>query len=170
MSRLRPHVGLILALALLVAAAVRPVRQAATFERTRTAAIEEVENLRLAVERRWSEYGSWPTPAAPGQIPLEVAAAFPGDSVLGGDGYTMQWRTMPYVSSTDEPIEDLPAEAVAAVDSIPTTTTETTAAAGLIALESADNRLLAALLEEFREDGAFLTNSTWSLVVAPPAG
>ena len=169
MGRITPHLGLVLALGLLVAAGVRPIRQASSFERTRDAAVAEVQNLRLAVERRWGEYGSWPAPGALGEIPLEVASAFPGDSILGGDGYSIRWHTVRYVSFTDEPIQDLPAEAVAAVDSIPTSVEEGTAESGLIALHSADPRLLAALLDEFRDDGSFVTDSTWSLVVPPPS-
>ncbi|MEM7416987.1 MAG: hypothetical protein AAF389_15875 [Gemmatimonadota bacterium] len=168
MGRITPHLGLVLALGLLVAAAVRPVRQASSFERTRDAAVGEVQNLRLAVERRWGEYSSWPTPGALGEIPLEVAAAFPGDSILGGDGYRIRWHTVRYVSFSDEPIQDLPPEAIAAVDSIPTSVEEGTAESGLITLHSADPRLLAALLDEFRGDGSFVADSTWSLVVPPP--
>lgn len=168
MGRITGNLGLIVATGLLIFAAIQPMRRAAAFEEVRATAIAEVANLKGAAERRIQEYSNWPTPAGPGAIPLEVGAAFPGDSLLGGESYTMTWSLVELVGTEADPIDDLPAEAIAVLDSIPQSLTEVVRTAGMISVTSQDERLLAALLADFGSSGAFVTDTVWALVLPPP--
>ena len=169
MSRITRNLGLILAVALFVFAAIRPVRKAAAFEEARAALVADIEALRVAAERRVAEYDAWPTESAPGAIPPEVVAAFPGDSSLSGDGYTVEWSVLGFVTTVEqrEPT-DLPAEAVGVIDSLPAMLVSTVRPSGLINVRASDPRILGALLDDYREEGAFVRDSVWSLVLPPP--
>lgn len=157
-----------IAVLILVFAAVRPVRRAADFEARKVRALDQVGALRGAAVQRRADSGAWPTPSAAGRIPPEVLGAFPGDSTLAGDGYSIEWATLGFVTSTEEAdTQVLPPEAIGMVDSLPPVLVETIDTAGMILVRSADPGILAALLEAYRGDGAFVRDSTWSLVVPP---
>ncbi len=168
MEGIRRYLSLIVAIGLLIAAAVRPVQKAADYEARRSRASAQVEALRRAAMQRRVDNGVWPTPSSAGEIPPEVLGAFPGDSVMAGEGYTLEWDLIGLVASSEAPpAVELPPQAIGVVDSLPPIVVEVVDRSGVIHVRSDDPRILAALLDEYRGAGAFVRDSTWSLVVPP---
>lgn len=170
-----------LALLSLVFAALLPTYRARRFDRMAEDAIQDVATLRDATERARELNGAWPPAAPAGEVPEGAAGAFP-DSVLGGQGYTLEWRLLdrveyvltpvvvppiPILDPDEEPDpgalepDDPPA------DSAAFRRVATVHDMGVIVVHASDERLLAALLAHHGADDSFVRDTTWTLVIPP---
>ncbi len=170
-----------LALMALVLAALLPTARARSFDRLVESAVTDIEALRQATTVTRSSAGAWPPAVAPGDIPEGAAAAFPGDSALARDGYTLQWRLWerveevlapprPPTPPVLDPDEDPPVGGLIAADAPPDSAAaevvEVVHREGAIVVHSPRTLLLAALLRHFGGDVSFVQDTTWTLLVS----
>jgi hypothetical protein len=127
----------------------------------------EVETLRSAALGVLSQTGAWPTAGEPGGIPIEVSGAFPSDSLLAGDEYTLQWTRWEVVDQVEAPssITQLPADADAPPDTVGPIFVPVVRTVGGIVVHSGEDELLAELLTRYGRTVSFVRDTTWTLVV-----
>ena len=92
-----------LAILSLVSAFFYPTLRSKAFSDRVDSTANEVETLRRAALGVLSQTGAWPTSGEPGRIPLEVSGAFPSDSLLSRDEYTLQWTLWEVVDQVEAP-------------------------------------------------------------------
>lgn len=175
-----------LAVVALVLAAILPTYRARALDRGVESATADVDALRLAAIRSRSATGAWPAAAAPGIVPEGAAAAFPGDSALARDGYTLEWRlwerveevpapprpqTAPVLDADEQPPAGGLVSADAPPDSAAAEVVEVVRTEGAIVVHSSRQLLLAALLRHFGSDVSFVADTMWTLLVSgEPSG
>ncbi|MBT8487804.1 MAG: hypothetical protein HKN72_15230 [Gemmatimonadetes bacterium] len=170
-----------LAVVTLLLAAILPTLRARAFDRVIESAVADVDALRLAAIRSSSATGAWPAAAAPGIVPLGAAAAFPGDSALARDGYTLEWRlwerveevpapprpeTPPVLDADEEPPVGGLVSTDAPPDSALAEVIEVVHQEGAIVVHSSRQLLLVALLRHFGSDVSFVADTMWTLLVS----
>lgn len=139
---------------------------ASTVER----AVNDVDALAIATRGIYERTGEWPPAGRPGEIPEGTRGAFPQDSTLTRDGYSLQWlllesavRVPTALSTVISPDEtgDLP-------ESVDLPTEIEVRILGRVVLNSADDALLAEMLARYGADRSFVRDSTWTLVLPSP--
>lgn len=170
-----------LAVIALVLAALLPTYRARAFDGLVASAVGDVDALRQATVQSRSATGSWPAAASPGLVPEGARAAFPGDSGLARDAYTLEWRLWERVEGVPAPPrppsppvldddEQPPAGGLVAADAPPDSAAfevvEVVRTEGAIVVHSSRTPLLTALLRHFGGDVSFVRDTTWMLVVS----
>ena len=175
-----------LAVVALVLAAILPTYRGRALDRVVESATADVDALRLAVIRSRSATGAWPAAAAPGIVPEGAAGAFPGDSALARDGYTLEWRlwerieevpapprpqAAPALDADEQPRAGGLVSADAPPDSAAAGVVEVVQKEGAIVVHASRQLLLAALLRHFGGDVSFVADTMWTLLVSgEPSG
>lgn len=144
-----------------------PWFSARAFTTTLDGALNDVEALRSVVTGIYDRTGAWPPPAGPGEIPEGTRGAFPQDTSLIRDGYSLQWLLLESTVRVPAPLSSIfiPDDADEAPDSVAPPTTFEVRSLGRIVLHSADDALLAELLDRHGRDQSFVRDSTWTLVL-----
>lgn len=184
LRRVGPEDALIgLSLLSMVFAALLPTYRARAFDRLVEDVTRDVEALRAAATVQREANGRWPPTSERGRIPLGVSGAFSGDTTLSRDDYALQWRlwdrveyvpapprpaTTIVVDEDEEPVDptqaasgDLPPDSVG-----PQRMPVVRNMAGVV-VHSANESLLAELLERYGTDVSFARDSSWTLIVEP---
>lgn len=123
-------------------------------------AVADVEALEAAARSVRDDQGRWPAPAPPGEAPPELAGGVfeRGDYVLGWtswdvvDSVAVQ-PDLGMVSPDDVP-EDVGPRMAPVVRRV-----------GAVTVHSGDEGLLAELLERYADEGAFVIDTLWLLVL-----
>ncbi len=152
----------------LLAALLYPTFTATRFRGLVADTVDEIETLRSGAQGIFSRSGSWPPAEAVGGIPLGLAGAFPGDSTLTRQDYTLQWSLLDIVEQVEAPrsAEELVADAPP--DSVGPTFVSSVRGVGRIVVHSGRSELLAELLHHFGAAVSFVRDTTWTLVVTEP--
>lgn len=158
---------LIVAGALTLAAALAvPLLRARAFDATLDQAVLDVDVLEGGARGIFDRSGEWPTDTGIGEIPQGLHGAFPADTTLARDSYSLQWRVLESADRVAAPAAaPLPEDADAAPDSVPTATVYEIRTLGRILLHSSDDELLAELLSHYGNERSFVRDSTWTLVI-----
>lgn len=187
MNRIQAGDALIgLAVVALLLAALLPSYRARAFDRTVEAAVSDVETLRTGAAQARNLNGRWPDATPAGLAPPGVSGAFPGDSALVRDGYTLEWRLWNRVENAPAPPRpaappvldedeqppptgggrpgDAPPDS-AAVEMI-----KVVRPGGAVVVHSGRALLLAELLRRYGSDVSFVRDTTWTLLLNGAAG
>lgn len=169
-----------LALMALVLAALLPTARARSFDQLVESALSDIDAMRQATTVTRSSTGALPAAVAPGAIPEGAAAAFPGDSALARDGYTLEWRLWerveevlapprPPTPPVLDPDEEPPVGGLIAADAPPDSAAaelvQVVHTEGAIVVHSSRTLLRAALLRHYGSDISFVQDTTWTLLV-----
>ena len=156
----------------LLLAAAMPTLRARSFNALVDQAAGEISTLRAASEQHFASTSQWPTPGDFGEIPPEVATAFPGRTSLTHDEYSLRWRVLEMLEQRDEDPESnpIPADADATPDSVGPNQVSVPIGIGGIVLRSGDDELLAELLARYGAQASFVRDSTLTLVVGVTPG
>jgi hypothetical protein len=162
---------ILLAVLTLGAALTYPALRARAFRVQLQDAVADVETMSAAARQRFASDASWPTPSAPGVIPREVAGAFPRDTALTRDGYTLQWRRWEVVEEVEgPPLLVGPDDADAPPDSVGPRLISVARPIGGVVVHSGSTQLLAELLRRYGTAESFVRDTLWTLVVDTLAG
>lgn len=152
------------AISLLLALAY-PTLNARTFRGLVQDAVAQIETTRVGAVNARTELGVWPASGAPGEIPAELRAAFPADSTLAREGYTLQWSRWEIVEKVEAPRSDDAPPVDAAPASAAPQLVDAVRDVGAITLHSGNDALLAELLGHYGAEHSFVHDTTWTLVV-----
>jgi hypothetical protein len=144
-----------------------PALRARSFRNLVDAAASDVEGLRDAARSTRQTTGRWPPPTSMGIAPPALSAAFPGDSAFVRPGYTLEWSGLSVVEYVEVPVAPTPSAPGddAPPDSVAPEVEAVVRDIGAIVVHSADEDLLASLLDRFGSDASYVRGSTWTLVV-----
>lgn len=159
-----------LALVAVVVALAYPTLRARSFTRTLNNASARVDAIVTAAVRRHRDSGAWPEPAPPGEPPEELRGMIPDELGFRADDYLLEWSRWDVVDYIEIP----PTVAESAVDAPPDTVAPerrpTVRTVGGVLLHSGDVRLLGELLGRYRDRGAFVRDTVWTLVLSGSDG
>jgi hypothetical protein len=156
-----------LAAVILILAFAAPTMRARQFQNLLGTATADIETLRTSALGSFSASGEWPAPGGAGVIPPEVAAAFPGDSLLVRDEYWLQWSVFEVVEQVEAAPGSIviPEDADAAPDSVGPELVSVIRVVGGIVISSGNDALLAELLANYGTEVSFVRDSMWTLIV-----
>ena len=153
------------------AAFLYPTLRARSFRGLVDTTVSEVETMERGARGVFSRTGSWPTPGAPGAIPSELSGAFPSDSVLTREAYTLQWSRWEIVEKVETLVAlQMPADADAPPDSVGPRLVSVVREVGGIVVHSGNDGLLAELLARYGSAESFVRDTMWTLVVDEDPG
>jgi hypothetical protein len=170
----------ILSLLSLVLAVIYPSVKRAAFDRRLDGAIAAVDALRMAAEANLAETGAWPAEAPVEMVPAELAGRLPADFTFVTEFFTLDWELWETVREPEAapgpeiampeavPIRGRTNLDIQVPDISPLSTATVSTLAG-ITLRSADEPLLASLLERFGHRRSFVGPGTWTLILIAPA-
>jgi hypothetical protein len=148
----------------LAAALLYPAWSAREFRSRVAAAVNDVESLRSAARSTLDERGTWPSPAAPGAFPPELAR-LPSGGALSRVGYTLQWTNWSVVDSVVVVPDVASAPDDAPADSAGPTQMPIVREVGAVAVHSGEAALLAEMAEHFAGEMSFVLDTIWMLVL-----
>ena len=140
---------------LLIAALLYPVVQGRRFRGTLGAAVTDVDAMQLRARDERSRTGAWP-----------------GESVVVRDAFTLQWKQWEVVEKAPAPpsVVTLPADADAPPDSVGPILIDVVSEVGAVVVFSTNDALLAELLAHYGTGVSFVRDTTWTLVVDEGGG
>jgi hypothetical protein len=151
----------------LAAALLYPAWSAREFRSRVTSAVTDVETLGAAARSMLQDRGAWPTRAAPGEAPPELATFSGEEGIFSRLDYTLGWTSWQVVDSVVA--VDLDAAPVdpedAPPDSIGPRLEPVIRTVGAVAVHSGDSALLAELSQRFADEISFVLDTTWLLVL-----
>ena len=167
----------ILSLLSLLLAVIYPTVKRAAFHRSLDGTIAAVDALRIAAEANLAETGAWPADAPVEMVPAELAGRLPAEFTFVTELFTLDWELWETVREP-EAAPEFEVEDVAPIrgrtnldiqvpDVSPVATATVSTLAG-ITLRSADEPLLASLLERFGDRRSFVGPGTWTLILIAP--
>lgn len=125
----------------------------------------DVETLASAARSSLQATGSWPTPAAPGEIPPELAGPSSEDESLARSQYRVTWTSWNVVDSIDVEVDVVFAPGDAPPDSVGPLREPVVRTIGGIVIHSRNAGLLAELALRFGDEPSFVLDSMWVLVL-----
>jgi len=134
-------------------------------------AIADTDALSAAARDFRDETNRWPAAAPAGEAPPELATLGSDDGIFGRTEYTLAWTTWEVVDSMEAP---RPPAAASTADA-PRADAEplmepVVRSVGAVTIRSADDELLAELLQHYVDGASFVLDSTWVLVLPDRAG
>jgi hypothetical protein len=151
----------------LVAALLYPTWTGRAFRGRVASAIADVDVLGAAARVSRDVQGRWPTAAEPGQAPPELSSLDGPDGPFSGTGYTLAWTTWEVVDSVEAPPDPGPPPAAGDAPRV----TEgprmlpVTRAVGAVGVHSAEESLLAELLEHYGTEASLVVDTIWLLLL-----
>jgi len=137
-------------------------------------AIEDVDVLANAARDFLDSDSRWPTAAAPGEAPPELASLGGAAGVFDRQGYTLGWTSWQVVDSVmAPPPADIPSADDAPQEDVPPPMLPVVRTVGAITVHAAEPELLAELVDHYSDDTSFVLDSMWLLVLperAEPRG
>lgn len=150
-----------------LAALTFPYFRARAFTTTLERAVSDVDALTSTVTGIYDRTGTWPPAAGAGEIPEGARGAFPQDTSLIRDGYSLQWLLLESAVRIPAPLASIviPEDADEVPDSVAPPTTFEVRSLGRLLVRSGDDALLAELLARYGREQSFVRDSTWTLVL-----
>ncbi len=147
------------------AALLYPAWSVRDFRQRVESAAADVAALRAAAREARDDTGFWPDSAPAGEAPPQLQALGGVGGIFDREGYTLGWAVWEVVDSIPAPPPaDLLDPADAPIDEGPEMM-PVVRGLGAIILRSAERDLLAELLERYSDEGPFVLDSTWVLVL-----
>ncbi len=176
------------AVLILVWAAATPWLRGRAFHDRVERADAEVIRLRDAALSEFGTSGAWPSTAAPGDPPPELAGTYPeGPGTLAFDDFRVEWMQLseigyedapppppPTLGPDEQPGEEQPPidpeddEPEEEPDSVAPDQIPMVLRAGAVVVHSPEEGLLAELLSRYGPTRSYVRDSTWTLVVPRP--
>jgi len=155
-----------IALVALIGTLAYPNLRSRAFRGLLDGAVTDVETMSTAARRTYAASGSWPPPTAAGALPTELAGAFPGDTALVRNGYSLQWRRWEVVEEVEgPPLTVGPEDADLPPDSVGPRLISVARPIGGIVVHSGRSELLAELLSRYGATVSFVRDTTWTMIV-----
>ncbi len=171
-----PRLGrafLVLSLGALTYSARLPSLRREALERRVAQAEAGIQTLHAAAQRFRLQRGRWPEGAAAGATPAELIFELPRAFDPLGDAYALQWTRLERLvhapsggAATNPGPEAASARPTVAASRPGTDITEI----GAITVVSGNPSLLALLQRDHGPTASFVTDSTWTLLLAEPLG
>jgi len=131
-------------------------------------AIADVDAVEGAAQSVREDSRVWPTPAAAGEAPQELAGQSTLSDAFAGDGYQVAWTSWAVVDSVEAPpllAAELPSADDARPADAPPTMLPVVRTLGAIVVHSSDTDLLAELQDHYTDRSPFVLDSMWILVL-----
>ena len=161
----RSEVVLVIAAVALTISALMPTLRARSVQMSVDEAATDVATFHSAVEEYFASTGSWPAPSEPGELPPEVAYAFPGHGSLTHADYSLEWSLLEVPGNPRRAGVPTGSEGDTAPDSLGGAGVHMAVAVGGLTVHSGNDALLADLLSRYGSRASFARDSTWTLIV-----
>ena len=148
----------------LFAALLYPAWSARGFRQRVSVAVADVEAVGSAARRTLSATGRWPTAAAPGSAPPELAGLAAENSPFSRTDYRLGWTSWNVVDSV-EVIPDAPPPADGPFEAPVPIRVPVLRSVGGVSVHASDAALLAELSERFAGQASFVLDTMWLLVL-----
>jgi hypothetical protein len=140
-----------------------PAWSARDFRARVSSAAADVEILAAAAREALDDAGAWPTAAAPGEPPPELAGLAAVDSIFAKTEYRLGWTSWLVVDSIEAP--DLALPPVDAPDFLGPRFEPVVRSIGGVAVYSSEAPLLAELVARYTTEVSFVLDTMWLLVL-----
>lgn len=161
---------LVLACVAVVLAVASPWLRREAFTEHVDQTVSVIDSVRSAAERYREREGRWPGDSPAGMTPTELSDLLPDDVSFVAPTYRLDWNRWTTVTKIDVsqslPGSDAEPEAAPTPDS-PTGPAYSFGVLAGITVHSADEGLLAALLDRYGRTASFVRDSSWTVVLTP---
>ena len=155
---------LFLATVSVAAALLYPAWSARAFRGRVTSAIADIQTLGSAARSTREASGRWPSAAAPGEVPPELAGLPARDSIFMRADYTLGWTSWEVVDSI-ESVDTDPPPVDAPPDSVGPMLEPIVRWVGAIAVYSSEDALIAELFEHHADQDSFVLDTMLMLIL-----
>lgn len=154
----------------IAAALLYPAWSVRGFRATVEEAITDVDAVAAAARSVRQSADRWPSAAAPGEAPAELAQLGGSDGPFNREAYTIGWTSWAVVDSTRAPQPAaLPSPDDPRPDSVGPRLQPVVRTVGAVAVYSGQETLLAELDEHYAEQASFVLDTMWLLILTERA-